>query len=57
MDSIPECDDVQVIVVDDNSEEGKMPSLKGRKNLQVILLDKSQSKGAGRARTGESCTK
>lgn len=50
VDSIPERDDVQVIVVDDNSEEGKKPSLKERKNLQVILLDASQSKGAGRAR-------
>lgn len=50
VDSIPERDDVQVIVVDDNSDEGKKPSLKERKNLQVILLDASQSKGAGRAR-------
>ena len=50
VDSIPERDDVQVIVVDDNSEEGKKPLLKERKNLQVILLDASQSKGAGRAR-------
>lgn len=50
VDSIPERDDVQVIVVDDNSDEGKKPSLKERKNIQVILLDASQSKGAGRAR-------
>ena len=50
VDSIPERDDVQVIVVDDNSDEGKKPALKNRKNLQVILLDVSQSKGAGRAR-------
>jgi len=50
VDSIPERDDVQVIVVDDNSEEGKKPSLKDRKNLQVIRLDATQSKGAGRAR-------
>lgn len=50
VDSIPERDDVQVIVVDDNSEEGKKPSLKKRKNLQVILLDAEHSKGAGRAR-------
>ena len=50
VDSIPERDDVQVIVVDDNSEEGKKPSLKERKNLQVILLDAEHSKGAGRAR-------
>lgn len=50
VDSIPERDDVQVIVVDDNSDEGKKPSLKERKNLQVILLDATNSKGAGRAR-------
>ena len=50
VDSIPERDDVQVIVVDDNSEEGKKPSLKERKNIQVILLDATQAKGAGRAR-------
>jgi glycosyltransferase involved in cell wall biosynthesis len=50
VDSIPERDDLQVIVVDDNSDEDKKPSLKERKNLQVILLDASQSKGAGRAR-------
>lgn len=50
VDSIPERDDVQVIVVDDNSDEGKKPSLKERKNLQVVLLDATQSKGAGRAR-------
>lgn len=50
VDSIPERDDVQVIVVDDNSDEEKKPSLKERKNLQVILLDATLSKGAGRAR-------
>ena len=50
VDSIPEHDDVQVIVVDDNSDEGKKPSLKERKNLQVVLLDAEHSKGAGRAR-------
>ena len=50
VDSIPERDDVQVIVVDDNSDEGKKPALKERKNLQVILLDATNSKGAGRAR-------
>ena len=50
VDSIPERDDVQVIVVDDNSDEGKKPALKERKNLQVVLLDAEHSKGAGRAR-------
>ena len=50
VDSIPERDDVQIIVVDDNSDADKKPSLKSRKDLQVILLDATQSKGAGRAR-------
>ena len=50
VDSIPERDDVQVIVVDDNSDEGKKPTLKEHKNLQVVLLDAKHSKGAGRAR-------
>ena len=39
VDSIPERDDVQVIVVDDNSDNEKKPALKERKNLQVIPLD------------------
>lgn len=50
VDSIPEREDVQIIVVDDNSDEGKKQSLKEFKNLQVVLLDSSQSKSAGRAR-------
>lgn len=50
MDSIPVRDDVQVIVVDDNSDELKKPSLPKRKGLEIVLLDASQSKGAGRAR-------
>lgn len=50
VDSIPMRDDIQIIVVDDNSDEGKKPSLKERKNLKVILLDVTKSKGAGRAR-------
>ena len=50
VDSIPVRDDVQIIVVDDNSDDGKKPALKDRKGLQVILLDAEHSKGAGRAR-------
>ena len=49
VDSIPERDDVQIIVVDDNSDEGKKPKI-DRKNIEVILLDAEHSKGAGRAR-------
>ena len=49
VDSIPERDDVQIIVVDDNRNEGKKPQI-SRKGIEVILLDAEQSKGAGRAR-------
>lgn len=50
VDSIPVREDIQIIVVDDNSDEGKKPSLSGRKGLEIVLLDASQSKGAGHAR-------
>ena len=47
--SIPKREDLEIIVVDDNSDEGRKP--KGeRKNLSIILLDTAQAKGAGRAR-------
>ena len=49
VDSIPVRDDVQVIVIDDNSDVEKKPHI-DRKGVEVILLDASQSKGAGRAR-------
>ena len=47
VDSIPERDDVQVIVVDDNSDDSKKPSLKNHKNLQVILMPHSLRVQAG----------
>ena len=49
LDSIPQREDIQIIVVDDNSDDGKKPSVK-RKNVEVVLLDAEHSKGAGRAR-------
>ncbi len=49
VDSIPERDDIQIIVVDDNSDADKKPQL-SRKDVEVILLDAEHSKGAGRAR-------
>lgn len=48
--SIPQRDDIQIIVVDDNSHEGKKPKLIEHKGLELIFLDASQSKGAGKAR-------
>lgn len=50
VDSIPMRDDIQIIVVDDNSDDGKKPSLSNREGLEVVQLDAEQSKGAGRAR-------
>lgn len=52
LDSIPEKDDIQVIIVDDNSDASKVdfenfPGL-GRQNT-IVVFDKS-GKGAGRAR-------
>lgn len=47
--SIPERDDIQIIVVDDNSDEGKKPVI-SRPGVEVILLDAENAKGAGRAR-------
>ena len=49
IDSIPERKDVEIIVIDDNSQEGKKANVK-RKDVQTIYLDASHSKGAGHAR-------
>lgn len=47
--SIPDRSDIQIIVVDDNSEYSKRPVNCGN-NVEIIYLDKEKSKGAGRAR-------
>lgn len=49
LDSIPQREDIQIIVVDDNSDECKKPVV-SRKDVEVVLLDAENSKGAGRAR-------
>ena len=49
VDSIPQKDDIEVIIVDDNSDEGKKPKIV-RENVNTYYLDAEQSKGAGRAR-------
>ena len=46
---IPQKDDIQIIVVDDNSDKDKKPSII-RNDVEIILLDETQAKGAGRAR-------
>ena len=47
--SIPERDDIQVIIVDDNSDDGKKPDIQ-HSNTSIIYVDKQHSKGAGHAR-------
>ena len=47
--SIPQRDDIQVIVVDDDSENSRKPTVT-RKDVEVVLLDATQSNGAGHAR-------
>jgi len=49
VDSIPEREDIQIVVVDDNSDADKKPQIE-RQGLEIILLDAEHSKGAGRAR-------
>lgn len=56
--SIPEKNDIEIVVVDDNSDDGRKPDLQSRKGLEVILLNAKQSKGAGRARNvGMNCSR
>lgn len=49
LDTIPEREDIQIIVVDDNSDVDKQPKIK-RNDVQVIYIDKENTKGAGKAR-------
>lgn len=47
--SIPQREDVQIIVVDDNSEKEKKPVVE-RENVMIVEIDSKDSKGAGHAR-------
>lgn len=47
--SIPEREDLEIIVVDDNSDPSKIP-VNLRKDVRLICIDKDHSKGAGHAR-------
>lgn len=49
VDSIPRRDDVEIIVVDDNSVEEKRANVV-RNDVQTFYIDKEHTKGAGRAR-------
>lgn len=50
LNSIPQRDDIQIIVVDDNSDEDKKPIKSNRTDVDYIYIDKNETKGAGRAR-------
>lgn len=50
LESIPQREDIEIIVVDDNSDVDKKPKQMNRAGLEIIFLDANQSKGAGRAR-------
>lgn len=47
--SIPQRNDIEIIIVDDNSDDDLKPKI-NRQNTQIIFLSKDLSKGAGRAR-------
>ena len=49
IDSIPLRDDIQIIVVDDDSKADKKPKV-NRPDVQIICLEASTSRGAGQAR-------
>lgn len=49
LDSIPQRDDIEIIVVDDNSDIDKRPQV-NRSDVHMIFIDAEHSKGAGRAR-------
>lgn len=49
IDSIPVREDIQIIVVDDNSDDDKKPSII-RAGVETVLLNKADSNGAGKAR-------
>lgn len=47
--SIPQREDLEIIVVDDNSDIDKQPKIQ-RADAKVVYIDKEHTKGAGRAR-------
>lgn len=49
LDTIPQRNDIEIIVVDDNSDVDKVPVIT-RSDVQLFLIPASESKGAGHAR-------
>lgn len=49
LDSIPQRDDIEIVVVDDNSDQSMLPCVK-RDDVRIIFLSNEESNGAGNAR-------
>lgn len=49
LDSIPQREDIEIIVVDDNSDADKKPQV-ARPDVKLVYIDAEHTKGAGRAR-------
>lgn len=49
VDSIPQREDIEIIVVDDNSDDDKKANVI-RSDVQIIFINKEHTKGAGKAR-------
>lgn len=49
IDSIPLRDDIEIIVVDDNSDDDKKANI-SRSDVKTVFIDKEHTKGAGKAR-------
>lgn len=47
--SIPQRDDIEIVVVDDDSDDDKKPNF-SRSDVKIVYIDSEKSKGAGRAR-------
>lgn len=48
--TIPMRDDIEIIVVDDKSDENKKPRITARPDVKILYISKEDSKGAGKAR-------
>lgn len=49
LNSIPQRGDIQIIVIDDNSDEDKKPNV-SRSDVELIFINSQNSRGAGKAR-------
>lgn len=49
IDSIPQRDDIEIIVVDDNSDDDKKANV-SRSDVKTVFIDKEHTRGAGHAR-------